>query len=98
MVNYSPGHLVTLKACLEYYPTVCSSPVTYTIIITECQIVSFVYDIPQPNPPVQYIYDVAVGVDVVSYTQTPLCGWTLTYSAEIKDLGTTYTGTAVTVN
>lgn len=97
MVNYSPGHLVTLKACLEFYPTVCSAAVTYTVVINECQIVTFVNDSPQPNIPVQYIFDVAVGEDVVTYTQTPLCGWTLTYTAVIKDLGTTYGGTAVTV-
>lgn len=35
-INYSPGHLVTLQACLEYYPTVCSTAVTYTIVINEC--------------------------------------------------------------
>ena len=95
MVNYSPGHLVTLKACLEFYPTVCSAAVTYTVTINECQIVTFVNDLPQPDIPVQYIFDVAVGEDVVSYTQTPLCGWTLTYTAVIKDLGTTYGGTAL---
>ncbi len=95
MVNYSPGHLVTLKACLEFYPSVCSAAVTYTVIINECQIVTFVNDSPQPNIPVQYIFDVPVGENVVSYTQTPLCGWTLTYTAVIKDLGTTYGGTAL---
>jgi hypothetical protein len=36
LINYSPGHLVTLKACLEYYPTVCSTPITYTFVIIEC--------------------------------------------------------------
>ena len=97
MVNYSPGHLVTLKACLEFYPTVCSAAVTYTVKINECQIVTFVNDSPQPDIPVQYIFDVARVEDVVTYTQTPLCGWTPTYTAEIKDLGTTYGGTAVTV-
>lgn len=93
MVNYSPGHLVTLKACLEFYPTVCSAAVTYTVTINECQIVTFVNDLPQPDIPVQYIFDVAVGADVVTYTQTPLCGWTPTYTAVIKDLGMTYGGT-----
>jgi hypothetical protein len=36
MVNYSPGHAVTLTACLEYYPTVCSTAVPFTITINEC--------------------------------------------------------------
>lgn len=36
MVNFSPGYDVTLTACLQYYPTVCSAPVTFTVIIYEC--------------------------------------------------------------
>ena len=67
MINYSPGHLVTLHACLQYYPTVCSSDVTYTVVINECQIVSFVNDSPQPNV-IQSIFDVAVTNNIVSYT------------------------------
>ena len=49
MVNYSPGHLVTLEACLQYYPTVCSAPVTYTVVINECQIMNFINDSMQPS-------------------------------------------------
>ena len=67
MINYLPGHLVTLNACLQYYPTVCSSDVTYTVVINECQIVSFVNDSPQPNV-IQSIFDVAVTNNIVSYT------------------------------
>lgn len=33
MINYSPGHTVTIKACLQYYPTVCSAAVTFIMTI-----------------------------------------------------------------
>lgn len=83
MIKYTPtGHQVTLKACLQSYPTVCSTAVTYNVEITECEIVTFVNNNPQPDI-TQFIFDVAVSENIVSYTQTPLCGWTLTYTAAI---------------
>ncbi len=48
---------------------------------------SFVNDSPQPNIS-QFIFDVAVSENVVSYTQTPLCGWLLTYTANIAAIAT----------
>ncbi len=95
MVNFSPGHLVTLKACLRYYPTVCSSDVTYTVIINECQVVTFENNTSQPNIH-QYIFDAAVSENIVSYTQTPLCGWTLTYTAVLSQILLPYSGTSAT--
>lgn len=97
MVNYSPGHLVTLKACLQYYPTVCSSEVTYTVVINECQVVNLVNDSTQPNI-VQWIFDVAATQNIVSYTQTPLCGWTLSYSAIVSQIALPFSGTSATIN
>ena len=95
MINYSPGHLVTLTACLQYYPTVCSSAVTYTVIINECLVVGFVNNTSQPDIH-QYIFDVAVSKDIVSYTQTPLCGWTPTYSGALAEILQPYAGTSAT--
>jgi len=33
MVKLSPGYSLTLKACLTYYPTVCSTALTFSVII-----------------------------------------------------------------
>jgi hypothetical protein len=48
-VNYTSGYSVTLTACLEFYPKTCSTPVTFKVIINECQIVSFGNTTSQPD-------------------------------------------------
>lgn len=55
---------------------------------------SFVNDSPQPNIS-QFIFDVAVSENVVTYTQTPSCGWLLTYSAIIAAIATVPTTVTV---
>ena len=66
-VSFSPGHSVSVKACLEFYPSVCSAAVTFIVKINECQITSFgLASTAQPNMQ-QFIFGASVTEPIVQY-------------------------------
>lgn len=81
-MNYLPnadnsafGHQVDITICLDDYTSICATPQTIWVKIAECSVTSLTPVGLQADVS-HTIFNIVTKSTVISYTQTPACGWT----------------------